>query len=113
MATYRLEPEIYYYTYATHEPALRVQSGDRVIAIGKTMANAELPPKPGSAPRKIPKAMPMVAHSRVSKLKDVRISNMARPNRYKSTKNILPKTTYNAAVNSPDVMADMTGFIPK
>jgi acetamidase/formamidase len=32
MTTYRLEPEIYYFTYAAHEPALRVRSGDTVIA---------------------------------------------------------------------------------
>jgi hypothetical protein len=32
MATYHLEPEIYYYTYAAHRPALRVQSGDIVIS---------------------------------------------------------------------------------
>jgi amidase len=32
MTTYHLEPELYYYTYATHPPALRVQSGDVVIS---------------------------------------------------------------------------------
>ena len=27
MATYHLEPEIYYYTYAAHKPALPLTSG--------------------------------------------------------------------------------------
>jgi amidase len=34
MTTYHLEPETYYYTYAVHRPALRVQSGD--VVIGET-----------------------------------------------------------------------------
>jgi amidase len=32
MTTYTLEPKMYYYTFAVHEPALRVRSGDKVIA---------------------------------------------------------------------------------
>jgi acetamidase/formamidase len=32
MATYRLDPEVFYYTFAAHEPALRIHSGDTVIA---------------------------------------------------------------------------------
>jgi len=32
MASYHLEPEIYYYTFAAHEPAIRIHSGDTVIA---------------------------------------------------------------------------------
>ena len=32
MTTHRLEPESYYFTYAAHEPALRVHSGDTVTA---------------------------------------------------------------------------------
>ena len=32
MATFRLEPQVFYYTFAPHEPALRIQSGDTVIA---------------------------------------------------------------------------------
>ena len=32
MATHRLEPEIFHYTFATHEPQLRIRSGDTVVA---------------------------------------------------------------------------------
>jgi acetamidase/formamidase len=32
MTTHRLDPEIYYYTFAPHSPALRVHSGDTIIA---------------------------------------------------------------------------------
>jgi acetamidase/formamidase len=32
MTVYQLEPEVYYYTFAAHEPALRVHDGDTVIA---------------------------------------------------------------------------------
>jgi amidase len=32
MTTYHLEPEIYYYTFAAHRPALRVQSGDVIVS---------------------------------------------------------------------------------
>ncbi|NLE46078.1 MAG: acetamidase [Chloroflexi bacterium] len=32
MATYRLEPDLYYYTFGPNEPALHIQSGDTVIA---------------------------------------------------------------------------------
>jgi len=31
MSTYHLEPEMYYYTFGCHEPALRIRSGDCVI----------------------------------------------------------------------------------
>ena len=30
MAKHRLEPKIFYYTFAAHEPALRIHSGDTV-----------------------------------------------------------------------------------
>jgi hypothetical protein len=56
-------------------------SGDRVIATGRTMAKAEEPPKPGNAPRKIPKAMPMADHIKESMVRDARISNMVCPSR--------------------------------
>ncbi len=32
MATHHLAPEVYYYTFAAHRPALRIQSGDTVVA---------------------------------------------------------------------------------
>lgn len=32
MATHRLEPQMFYYTFGPHEPALRIRSGDVVIA---------------------------------------------------------------------------------
>ncbi|HUV07165.1 MAG TPA: acetamidase/formamidase family protein [Spirochaetia bacterium] len=32
MTEHRLEPKIYYYTYGPHEPALRIHSGDTVVA---------------------------------------------------------------------------------
>ncbi|GAH26421.1 unnamed protein product, partial [marine sediment metagenome] len=30
--TYRIEPQVFYYTFGPHEPALRIASGDTVIA---------------------------------------------------------------------------------
>jgi acetamidase/formamidase len=32
MTTHRLEPKVYYYTFAAHPPALRIQPGDTVVA---------------------------------------------------------------------------------
>ena len=32
MTTYRIEPQVYYYTFGPHEPALHVCSGDTVVA---------------------------------------------------------------------------------
>ena len=32
MATHRVEPKVFYYTFGPHEPAARVQSGDTIIA---------------------------------------------------------------------------------
>ncbi len=32
VTTHHLKPQVYHYTYAAHRPALRVQSGDRVIS---------------------------------------------------------------------------------
>ncbi len=31
MATHHLKPEIFYYTYGAHEPAIRIESGDTVV----------------------------------------------------------------------------------
>ena len=33
MTTHHLDPKIYYYTFAMHEPALRVHSGDTVVSV--------------------------------------------------------------------------------
>lgn len=32
MATYRIEPQVFYYTFGPHEPALHIHSGDTIIA---------------------------------------------------------------------------------
>lgn len=41
MATHHLKPKIFYYTYGTHEPAVRIQSGDTVVAETRDSAGCD------------------------------------------------------------------------
>ena len=53
--------------------------GDMVMAKGRVMAIAAPPPKPGSAPKKMPSAMPPAAIARVSMVREERISSKKMP----------------------------------
>ncbi len=56
MTTHRLVPTVYYYTYGVHEPALRVHSGDSIVAQTRDAFgnNERMEPMPENMKQRVP-----------------------------------------------------------